>query len=371
MRARDSVDQTRAGGTTALLAFIAALFAAGCSGPKPAPLETGPATHVLVVVNTASTESTTIGEYYAKRRVVPNENTVLLNAPDQEEISDNEFESEILQPLRAKIEASRYRVDYIVLTKGIPIRIHEGGYSIDGRLAAMDLPTVVIPSGPARGMRICQNPYFKRDEPFDSRKLRMFLVTRLDGYTTADCLKLVDDSLAAKPERGPFFFNPAANRSTAGYGPKQVEMHGAWDYLKEKGFDAEYGKPGVFEAPAKNLAGYCSWGSNDSAYKADVYHRLRFKPGALAETFVSTSGRTFTNRNAPGQSLVADLIEQGVTGVKGYVSEPFTFALADPRILWDRYTRGYNLAESFYMASAVVRWKDVVIGDPLCRPYGR
>jgi len=28
-----------------------------------------------------------------------------------------------------------------------------------------------------------------------------------------------------------------------------------------------------------------------------------------------------------------------------------------------------NLAESFYAASLVAKWKDVVIGDPLCRPY--
>jgi hypothetical protein len=28
-----------------------------------------------------------------------------------------------------------------------------------------------------------------------------------------------------------------------------------------------------------------------------------------------------------------------------------------------------NLAEAFYAASPVIRWKDVVIGDPLCRPY--
>jgi hypothetical protein len=55
--------------------------------------------------------------------------------------------------------------------------------------------------------------------------------------------------------------------------------------------------------------------------------------------------------------------------VKGYVSEPYIFALAHPQVLWDRYTSGYDLAESFYMASAVLGWKDVVIGDPLCRPY--
>ena len=67
--------------------------------------------------------------------------------------------------------------------------------------------------------------------------------------------------------------------------------------------------------------------------------------------------------------MIADLIQQGVTGVKGYVSEPYTGALARPDILFDRYTTGYTLAESFYMASPMIKWKDVVVGDPLCCPY--
>ncbi|MBW7927877.1 MAG: hypothetical protein H3C58_07285, partial [Fimbriimonadaceae bacterium] len=69
------------------------------------------------------------------------------------------------------------------------------------------------------------------------------------------------------------------------------------------------------------------------------------------------------------QSLIADIVRGGATGVKGYVSEPFTFALCRPDVLLDRYTRGFNLAESFYCASPVIKWKDIVLGDPLCAPY--
>ena len=39
--------------------------------------------------------------------------------------------------------------------------------------------------------------------------------------------------------------------------------------------------------------------------------------------------------------------------------------------LFDRYVSGFNLAESFYAASLVTYWKDIVIGDPLCRPYAK
>jgi len=55
--------------------------------------------------------------------------------------------------------------------------------------------------------------------------------------------------------------------------------------------------------------------------------------------------------------------------VKGYVDEPLVQAIAEPSILFERYTRGWTLAESFYAASALVGWEDVVIGDPICRAY--
>jgi hypothetical protein len=46
-------------------------------------------------------------------------------------------------------------------------------------------------------------------------------------------------------------------------------------------------------------------------------------------------------------------------------------AIASPTIVFDRYTSGYTLAESFYAASHFVAWEDVVIGDPLCCPYAK
>ena len=46
-----------------------------------------------------------------------------------------------------------------------------------------------------------------------------------------------------------------------------------------------------------------------------------------------------------------------------------TKAVASPTIAMDRYTHGFTLAESLYAASHFVGWTDLVIGDPLTRPY--
>ena len=45
--------------------------------------------------------------------------------------------------------------------------------------------------------------------------------------------------------------------------------------------------------------------------------------GSIAETAVSTGGRTFVMNSSYGQSLVSDLLDDGVSGVKGYVYEPY------------------------------------------------
>jgi len=58
-----------------------------------------------------------------------------------------------------------------------------------------------------------------------------------------------------------------------------------------------------------------------------------------------------------GQTLIADLIAHGITGVKGYTDEPLLQAIASPSVTMERYTSGFTLAESLYAASRFVGWK--------------
>jgi hypothetical protein len=49
------------------------------------------------------------------------------------------------------------------------------------------------------------------------------------------------------------------------------------------------------------------------------------------------------------------------------VYEPYSSAMAIVSILFDRYTKGYTMAESYYMASRMLGWMDVIVGDPKTR----
>jgi hypothetical protein len=92
--------------------------------------------------------------------------------------------------------------------------------------------------------------------------------------------------------------------------------------------------------------------------------------GSIAETAVSTGARSFNWGTGYGQSLVADLLEDGVSGVKGYVYEPYLTAVSYPSVLLSSYSTGYNMAESYYASNRQIGWMGVVVGDPKMSAYG-
>lgn len=315
---------------------------------------------VLIVKNLVSPDSVAIADYYAAKRKAPKTHVLGIACPVTEECKREEYDKLILAPVKAYITAQKLDVDYILLTKGIPIRVSRGGFAVDSLLATLDWTLYTDRT---------INPYFNKTERFTHKKYNLYLVTRLDGYTRAECLRLVDNALKAKPVKGPFLLHPdlkyPSNYRVANDGIKEANR-----VLKQKGFETIYNESGPIP-PGRDLAGYFTWAHNFHGFDKAEYRRTTFVPGAIAETVVSTSGRTFADPEAKGQSLIGDLIRQGVTGVKGYVSEPYVDAVARANILFDRYTSGYTLAESFYAASQYIYWKDVVVGDPVCAPYAR
>lgn len=337
----------------------------------------GDAKRVLVVYNIKSPISRKIADYYSRMRHIPSDQVIGLDCTDAEHIGSVAYRVDIESKVRNAIGHMKNQIDFIVLAKGVPLCVGgDFGYSVDACLASMNLSIEPMPEDLTkltqgevdRAVQRNTNPYASATEPFSSKKYNMYLVTRLDGYTWADVKQLVDQSLAAKPVNGPFFFDCAVNRTWGGYEALHKSMIHADELLQSARVKTIIDKRAEFTLPPSPVVGYVSWGSNDGKYDRNTYRKIRFLPGAIAETYVSTSGRTMVPTER-GQSLIADLVHQGVTGVKGYVTEPYTFALCPADVLVTRYLTGFNLAESFYAASPVIHWKDIVIGDPLCNPY--
>jgi uncharacterized protein (TIGR03790 family) len=337
---------------------------------KPPVTKADPmASHVAVVMNTNSPASVAIAKYYAEARGVPDSHIIAVKTSTGDDIDPNEFKSGILAPVMSAVHGLK-SIYYLVTTKGIPLRVSDSRNSVDALLAGMDVNVEPMVQMSREGVARITSPYFRKDEPFSHAKFGLYLTTRLDGYDIADIKALIDRSVQAKPEKGLFFCDQRAEDRVGINDQLETAMEQIAKTLSARGFQALSEGTTAFVAPEQSLMGYWSSGSNDRGFTMQKYHAIRFLPGSLAETDVSTSARSF-NREPGGQSMIADLIHQGVSGVKGYVDEPYSTACAKPDILFDRYTKGYNLAESFYMASQLTKWKDVVVGDPLCRPYAK
>ncbi len=374
---------------------------------------------VLVVYNSNSPTSTAIAhDYQAKRQV---KNAVAVQCKDaavatkDETISYDDYKTSIEAPVRAYL-ASHPGINFIVTTKGVPLRVvgaetgcrnwHRYNFltdlfyiaplraSVDAHLAALgygDDPKqqkMRITGSGATGFAWL-NRYYDASEPFSHAKFGGYLVTRLDGYTQSDAERLVTEALEAEKglTGGKFLFDVDADdglgdKNTApetfstdhpilkesDWDTYNAAMERAHDLLDQRGIPNEIDLTSTFVGNRSNLLGYFSWGSNDSHFDDKAYQSLTFAPGSIGDTAVSTSARTFLPTTG-GQSLLADLIAHGLTCVKGATDEPLLQSIATPTILLDRYTSGYTMAESFYMASHFVGWEDVYIGDPLCCPY--
>ena len=107
----------------------------------------------------------------------------------------------------------------------------------------------------------------------------------------------------------------------------------------------------------------------DSVVLRAIRPTMDWVNGSIADTAVSTGGRSFDWGTTYGQSLVADLLEDGVSGVKGYVYEPYLTAVGLPSTFLPTYAAGYNLAESHAAANLYTSWMGVVVGDPKMAPY--
>ena len=354
-----------------------------------APAQAQTSDNLLLVVNTRSEASGQIADHYARARQVQEDHIVRLELSDADTISRTDYAARIEAPIAAWLAKHRLqdRVLYIVLTKGIPLRV-DGTGGLSGTVASVDSELALLyrklTGATPQVVGKIDNPLFLGDRPvrLAGRMTRLtsdlYLVTRLDGFTVDDVRKMIDravqpaqdgqivlDQKSAGIDRGgDAWLAQAAERLTTMKQGERVRLENTR----------------AVAAVTGPVLGYFSWGSNDPANQRRQMG-LQFVNGAIGGMFVSTDGRTFrepgpawrpamAGSTSGGQSLVGDLIREGITGVSGHVAEPFLDGIVRPQILFPAYLSGFNLAESFYLAMPYLSWQDVVIGDPLCSPFG-
>jgi uncharacterized protein (TIGR03790 family) len=341
------------------------------------------ADQVLVVINKRSLTSREIGTYYVRRRGIPLANVCTIDTEVQESVLRPVYTAQIEAPIGLFLKSHGFgeKILYIVLTSGVPLRIKGGGEALASEIASVDSELTLLYQRmrgavlPVAGT--IPNPFFRqRDTPFRHPLFPMYLVTRLDGYNMADMKALVDRALIAR-NTGTFVIDLKLREANEG---NQWLRNAALLLPKERLILDETDK---VLSNIKGVIGYASWGSNDTSRKRRLSH-FEWLPGAIATEFVSTNARTF--REPPAnwelggkwndpktlwagspQSMSADYVHEGASGVSGQIDEPFLQYCPRPDFVLPAYKSGRNLAESFYMGIPALSWMNVVIGDPLMR----
>ncbi len=353
---------------------------------------------VIVLANSEDSISMQIATYFAQQRGIVASHVITFPMPSDETINGYQFDS-LRQALDSVITARNLRDSfaYIVTTKGMPLRIsvdtltYYAGQpygpfnaSVESELALMFSPQLASYVGDSLAVL---NPYYGSTAPFNpSNNLGIRLVTRLDGYTYADVIRLIDSSGPNQPvdkssaviviDRDPVWDSLLTNFYLTYYSDTDTLWDDYYDSavsaLIADGWSVIYDKTTSYLTQQSEVIAYNSWGSNDYSFgparnDTSAVPNHQWARGALSVWYVSTSGRSFTPGTPYGQSLVADLINEGVSGTVGHVFEPFFGAMPALDKVFPNYLRSdryLNLAEAFYSSIRWLSWMSVVIGDP-------
>ena len=385
----------------ALLLALPCQLSMGCS-PSGHP-------EVLVVVNGESPISVAIGGHYAATREIPEQNLVILSIPledpqlqraEQETISREGYDALIREPLERHLSEAGLAdsIEIIVTTKGVPLRVDGTRATMatwlrDTTLASVDaeLSLLFSDASGSAGVVGSVNPYF--DSSMSFRKFRKkrpesslrYMVARLTGYAAEldpesriprDIESLMDSAVAETPEPAPRTTwlidedSSLSGKLTAG---NIVLLQPTAAALSAMKLDVTSDRKPDFAYGIDGIQGYASWGSNDGHDPGPPFYgeiEGRRYPGSFASRamvadFVSTNARTFTAPPSFGQSLVADLIRDGIAGAAGHVYEPALSGVARPYILLRRYAEGVPAIEAFYRSIPYLGWTNIYVGDPL------
>ena len=337
--------------------FIVALFLALCpalwSHASELRLQVPPtgleARELAIVVNQDDPVSVRIGDYYRKRRGIPDENVIRVRFPAQSTNLPRDLfrniKEEVDRQAGTHIQAyalawtKPYRVDCMSITSAFALGFDEAYCSNQ--------------CSPTKASGYFNSP---SHAPYSDHRLRPAMM--LAGQSFQDVKRLIDRGVASD------YTYPTGT----GY------LLDTWD--KSRSVRAV-----LFEGTVKALGDAFrlqKLEANSIRDKKDVLfyftgranvpdlQTLRFLPGAIADHLTSAGGQLTDS----GQMSSLRWLEAGATGSYGTVVEPCNHLAKFPVpavVMW-RYAEGNSLIEA-YWKSVASPGEGVFIGEPLAKPF--
>ena len=350
----------------------------------------------IVVFNKDIPESVELAKFYAQKRGIAPDHLVGLSISRTEEISRDEYDTMIRNPLRAVFKERGWwtlneprrgettvasnSIRFVALIKGVPLKIRQtsnypgdkvaspplgdrNDASVDSEIAGMGAFTDHI-SG------ILPNPYFQSYRPIaEAQNSAMLLVCRLDAPQASTVRRMITDAVETEQTGlvGRAYIDGAHN-SAPGANMGDDWLTEARDELHKNGVPLIFeDTPAIFPNtyPMTDCALYYGWYAPSVAGPFTQYD-FQFARGAIAVHIHSFSASTLHDENA---NWAGPLLSKGAAATLGNVYEPYLQFTSHLNIFNDRLLHGFTFAESAYIATPALSWMTVMVGDPLYRPF--
>lgn len=341
---------------------------------------------VLVVYNSANSDSIAVANHYATQRSIPTANLCPINPPSTTTLTWSQYLSSVKTPVQSCLNSvGPSNILYIVFTYQTPYTVKGASgllayYALDQYVAdiwdqyatqdAYPFPTVLQPYYDDAQS---QGNLYKNFVPFANYRmqigaLRIYSVWRLDAPTAALAEGLVDKAIFA--ETHGLTGQACLDRRSAtiydsDYGEGDWDLHQAATFAGQAGFpvtedsnSAEFGTPPAPNCP--NAALYSGW------YSYNHYNNaFTWNTGAIGWHLDSASA--LDPRGGP--NWAANAIINGITTTSGTVNEPYLQGLVRPGGLFRDLFQGANVGDAFLRNTRWLKWMDLNLGDPLYRPF--
>ncbi|MEA3363016.1 MAG: TIGR03790 family protein [Thermodesulfobacteriota bacterium] len=381
---------------------------------------------ILLIVNRNNPSSIELAEYYRDKRQIPLANLLTVNMPDEEDCSREEYQRELLEPLReyfAQRQGTKIRC--LLLFYGIPLRVAAPELSqpqwreledlkhirkqINWQLENRQLTKEQIQEREQKSKQLeaqinklrltdqraavdseislalnetypldkwQPNPFFvgfqKQRDKLSFNKDQVLFVSRLDGPTPAIVRRMIDDSLHAEKNglQGQAYFDArwslTEKKKLKGYALYDASIHKAaaiTEKLSSLPVSLDQQECLFQPGEAPQSALYCGWYSLGKYVDAFDWQR-----GAIGYHIASSECTTL--KKSESQVWCKRMLEEGVAATVGPVAEPYVQGFPLPELFFGFLLDGYyTLAESYFLSMPYLSWQMVLIGDPLYRPF--
>ena len=352
----------------------------------------------IVVFNTAVPDSEALAKFYAEKRDIAGDHVVGLDCPPEEEISREQYDTTVAEPLRKIFEERQWwrvhetpdggkrvqtlGIHFVALIRGMPLKIRPiatpylgdnpaGGGPVQGRNeASVDSELSALGFFTRQISGAITNPYFQGFRPIkELTAAPLLLVTRLDAPESATVRQMITDAIEA--EKNGLWGRAFVDGTYETSGGREIGdawMRAIVDQCHKDGVPVVFDDlPTIFPDafPMSDCALYYGWYTGNIAGPFNQ-PGFKFVPGAIAAHIHSYSAATLRDENS---GWAGPLVSRGAAATVGNVYEPYLELTAHLDILNDRLLHGFTFAESVFMSSRVLSWMGVALGDPLYRPY--